>query len=275
MTSKTFSTGTPLNLPPDIDGVSPWSLSGIDDTPLLPPSPNLAGLPLCPPPDLAGLPLCLTPDIDDTPLWLQPDIPLSPSPNNYYTHLPPTLLATPIKYEGFWGTHLVPPTLDTKTLPQELDEDQGFIFNLEEGNVQPVMSEKERIRKLEEEIYEVQVIKTIMLNELEVRTRRWTEFDEVKQRFEDMFVGFENRLAKIEAKMEEERSKTKASARIQKKPKEKGKSKTSTRIEKKPKKRDNTKTSGRIEKKPRQKPKKTEERHMRVLVAKRYVDLRQ
>jgi hypothetical protein len=36
--------------------------------------------------------------------------------------------------------------------------------------------------------------------------------------------GFENRLAKIEAKMEEERSKSKASARIEKKPKEKGKS---------------------------------------------------
>ena len=68
----------------------------------------------------------------------------------------------------------------------------------------------------------MQVIKTIMLNELEVRTRRWTEFDEVKQRFEDMFSakrGFENRLAKIEAKMEEERSKSKASARIEKKPK--------------------------------------------------------
>lgn len=127
------------------------------------------------------------------------------------------------------------------------------------GNVQPVMSERERIRKLEEEIKEVQVIKTIMFNELEVRTRRWTEFDEVKQKFEDMFVGFENRLAKIEAKMEEERSKSKASARIEKKPKEKDKSKT----------------SGRIEKKPRKKPRKTEERHMRVLLAKRYVDLTQ
>lgn len=118
------------------------------------------------------------------------------------------------------------------------------------------MSERERIRKLEEEIKEVQVIKTIMFNELEVRTRRWTEFDEVKQKFEDMFVGFENRLAKIEAKMEEERSKSKASARIEKKPKEKDKSKT----------------SGRIEKKPRKKPRKTEERHMRVF---QYVDLTQ
>lgn len=95
-----------------------------------------------------------------------------------------------------------------------------------------------------------------MFNELEVRTRRWTEFDEVKQKFEDMFVGFENRLAKIEAKMEEERSKSKASARIEKKPKEKDKSKT----------------SGRIEKKPRKKPRKTEERHMRVF---QYVDLTQ
>ena len=98
-----------------------------------------------------------------------------------------------------------------------------------------------------------------MLNELEVRTRRWTEFDEVKQRFEDMFVGFENRLGKIEAKMEEERSLSKASARIEKKPKEKGKSKT----------------SGRIEKKPRKNPRKTEERHLRVVLAKRYVDLTQ
>ena len=98
-----------------------------------------------------------------------------------------------------------------------------------------------------------------MLNELEVRTRRWTEFDEVKQRFEDMFVGFENRLGKIEAKMEEERGQSKASARIEKKPKEKGKSKT----------------SGRIEKKPRKNPRKTEERHLRVVLAKRYVDLTQ
>ena len=85
------------------------------------------------------------------------------------------------------------------------------------------MAEKERIRKLEKEIKEVQVIKTIMLNGLEVRTRRWTEFEEVKQRFEDIFVGFENRLAKIEANMEEERSKSKASKRIEKKPKEKPK----------------------------------------------------
>ena len=54
--------------------------------------------------------------------------------------------------------HLASPALDTQTLPQVLDEDQGFIFNLGEGNVQPVMSEKERIRKLEEEIKEVQVI---------------------------------------------------------------------------------------------------------------------
>ena len=58
-----------------------------------------------------------------------------------------------------------------------------------------------------------------------------------------MFAGFENRLAKIEAKIEEERGKSKASARIEKKPKERNKSKASARIEKKPK----------------QKPRKTEE----------------
>ena len=162
MTSKTFSTRTPLSPLPDIDGLSPWSLSDIDNTPLLPPSPNLAGLPLCPPPnlaglplcpppDIAGLPLCPLPDIDDTPVWLQPDIPLSPSPNNYYTHLSPTLSATPVKYEGYLGTHLVPTTLDIQTLPQGLDENQEFVFNLREGNVQPGMSlsEGERIRKLE------------------------------------------------------------------------------------------------------------------------------
>jgi hypothetical protein len=95
---------------------------------------------------------------------------------------------TPICYQPYLqpqsntkgsGAHILfPPTLDTQTLTQipdkGPDEGQGFIFNLGEGNVQPVMSEKERIRKLEEEIKEVQVIKTIMLNELEVRTRRWT-----------------------------------------------------------------------------------------------------
>jgi len=36
-----------------------------------------------------------------------------------------------------------------------------------------------------------------------------------------MFAGFENKLAKIEAKMEEERKKSKASERIEKKPKKK------------------------------------------------------
>jgi len=104
-------------------------------------------------------------------------------------------------------------------LPQGLDEDQEFIFNLEQGNVQPEMSlsEEERIRKLEKEIKEVQVFKTNIFNELEVRARRWTEFDEVKQKFENMFAGFENRLVKIEAKMEEERGKSKASERIEKK----------------------------------------------------------
>jgi hypothetical protein len=200
MTSKTFSIGTPLSPPPDIDGLSPWSFSAIDNTPLLPPSPNLAGLPLCPPPDIAGLPLCPLPDIDNTPLWPQLDISLSPSPNNYYTHLSPTLSATPIKYEGYLGTHLVPPTLDTQTLPQGLDENQEFVFNLGEGNVQPGMSlsEEERIRKLEKEIKEVQNLKTIMFNELEVRARKWAEVDKMKQRFEDMFAGFDNKLAKRE-----------------------------------------------------------------------------
>ena len=68
---------------------------------------------------MAGLPLCPPPDIDDTPLWLQPDIPLSPSPNNYYTHLLPTLSATPIKYEGYLGTHLVPPHLTLRHFPRD------------------------------------------------------------------------------------------------------------------------------------------------------------
>ena len=79
------------------------------------------------------------------------------------------------------------------------------------------MSEEERIRELEKEIKEVEVFKTNIFNELEVRARRWTEFDEVKQKFENMFAGFENRLVKIEAKMEEERGKSKASERIEKK----------------------------------------------------------
>ena len=103
------------------------------------------------------------------------------------------------------------------------------------------MSEEERIRKLEKEIKEVQNLKTIIFNELEVRARKWAEVGKVKQRFEDMFAGFENKLANIEAKMEEEREKSKASERIEKKPRESGKSKA----------------SGRIEKKPRQKPRKT------------------
>lgn len=64
------------------------------------------------------------------------------------------------------------------------------------------MSEKEIIRKLEGKIKKVQVFKTTMFNELEVRTIKWTEFYEVKHRFQDMFAGFENRLGKIEAKME-------------------------------------------------------------------------
>ena len=129
----------------------------------------------------------------------------------------------------------------------------------------------------------MQFFKTVVFNALEVRPRQWTEFDEVKQRFdevkqrfEDMFDGFEDRLAKIEAKMGEERGKSKASGRIEKKPRERG----------------NSKASGRIEKKPREKPRKTEERHTRVLQyfflvfiidkyvriknkAKRYVDLTQ
>jgi hypothetical protein len=149
---------------------------------------------------------------------------------------------------------LPPPTLDTQTLPQGLDENQEFVFNLGQGNVQPGMSlsEEERIRKLEKEIEEVQNLKTTMFNELEVRARKWAEVDKVKQRFEDMFAGFENKLVKIEAKMEEVREKSKASERIEKKPRESGKSKA----------------SGRIEKKPKEKPKKTQNKLM-------YVDLTQ
>ena len=60
-----------------------------------------------------------------------------------------------------------------------------------------------------------------------------------------MFAGFENKLAKIEAKMEEERKKSKASERIEKKPRESGKSKASGRIEKKPKKK-STKTQNKF-----------------------------
>ena len=67
----------------------------------------------------------------------------------------------------------------------------------------------------------MQVFKTNIFNKLEVRARRWTEFDEVKHKFENMFAGFENRLVKIEAKMEEERGKSKASGRIEKKPRQK------------------------------------------------------
>lgn len=114
------------------------------------------------------------------------------------------------------------------------------------------MSEEERIRKLEKEIEEVQNLKTTMFNELEVRARKWAEVDKVKQRFEDMFAGFENKLANIEVKMEEEREKSKASERIEKKPRESGKSKA----------------SGRIEKKPKKKPTKTQRKFM-------YVDLTQ
>ena len=108
------------------------------------------------------------------------------------------------------------------------------------------MSEEERIRKLEKEIKEVQNLKTIIFNELEVRARKWAEVGKVKQRFEDMFAGFENKLANIEAKMEEEREKSKASERIEKKPRESGKSKA----------------SGRIEKKPKEKPKKVQKKLM-------------
>ena len=101
------------------------------------------------------------------------------------------------------------------------------------------LSEGERIRKLEKEIKEVQNLKTIMFNQLEMKTRKWAEVDKVKQRFEDMFAGFENKLANIEAKMEEVREKSKASERIEKKPRESGKSKVSGRIEKKSKEKPN------------------------------------
>ena len=48
-----------------------------------------------------------------------------------------------------------------------------------------------------------------------------------------MFAGFENKLAKIEAKMEEERKKSKASERIEKKPRQSGKSKKPTKTQNK------------------------------------------
>ena len=225
MTSKTFSTGTPLCPSPDIDGLSDLSLSDIDDTPVYPP-PALYEALFFPPPALYEAHVFPPSALCGLPLWPQPDIPLWPSPKNDHTHLSPTLSATPIKYEGYLGTHLAsPPTLDTQTLPQGLDENQEFVFNLGQGNVQPGMSlsEEERIRKLEKEIEEVQNLKTTMFNELEVRARKWAEVDKVKQRFEDMFAGFENKLVKIEAKMEEVREKSKASGRIEKKPKEKPK----------------------------------------------------
>ena len=78
-----------------------------------------------------------------------------------------------------------------------------------------------------------------MFNQLEMKTRKWAEVDKVKQRFEDMFAGFEDKLANIEAKMEEVREKSKASERIEKKPRESGKSKASGRIEKKSKEKPN------------------------------------
>ena len=92
------------------------------------------------------------------------------------------------------------------------------------------MSEVERIRKLEKEIEEVQNLRTTMFNQLEVRARKWAELDKVKQRFEDMFAGFENKLAKIEAKMEEERKKSKASERIEKKPRQKTRNTVASRV---------------------------------------------
>lgn len=77
---------------------------------------------------------------------------------------------------------------------------QKNTFNTGENNIKPVisLSEEERIRKLEEE---VQFLKTTMFNELEVKTKTPTEFDEVVQKCKDMFAGFENTLANIETKM--------------------------------------------------------------------------
>ena len=69
-----------------------------------------------------------------------------------------------------------------------------------------------------------------MFNQLEMKTRKWAEVDKVKQRFEDMFAGFENKLAKIEAKMEEERGKSKASERIEKKPRQKTRNTVASRV---------------------------------------------
>lgn len=45
-----------------------------------------------------------------------------------------------------------------------------------------------------------------------------------------MFAGFENKLAKIEAKMEEERKKSKASERIEKKPRQKTRNTVASRV---------------------------------------------
>ena len=47
----------------------------------------------------------------------------------------------------------------------------------------------------------MQFLKTTMFNELEVKTKTPTEFDEVVQKCKDMFAGFENTLANIETKM--------------------------------------------------------------------------
>jgi hypothetical protein len=83
------------------------------------------------------------------------------------------------------SSHLIPVP---PTMARILDEDQAFIFNLGEGNFQPGMSlsEEERIRKLDKEIKEVQNLKTIIFNELEVGARKRAEVDEVKQRFEEV-----------------------------------------------------------------------------------------
>ena len=72
-----------------------------------------------------------------------------------------------------------------------------------------------------------------MFNELEVKTKTPTEFDEVVQKCKDMFAGFENTLANIETKMGGRKGEQQGFRRYLKKPKERRKSEALGRIEKK------------------------------------------
>ena len=80
MTSKTFSTGIPLCPSPDIDRLSYWSLSGIEDPPLFPTPPAFDEAPLFP----TSTPLAL----DKAPLFLG-GLPFGPQPNNFCAHHQP------------------------------------------------------------------------------------------------------------------------------------------------------------------------------------------